>query len=142
MKYLKIKTLEKDWCDKDYILLHAAFQILIDFIEQEKPGETHDWSVDKLHKKTWQEIESLYIWWKTERPARKDPLDDKRIKHPSLKLEKIPGGSASRMVEYDKKKYASYRRALKKSLKLEQLWWKEDQQNLHRLINLRKWLWT
>ena len=40
MKYLKIKTLEKGWHDKDEVLLHAAFQLLTDFVEQEKPEET------------------------------------------------------------------------------------------------------
>ena len=37
MKYLKIHTLEKGWCDRDEIMLHAVFQILVDFMEQEKP---------------------------------------------------------------------------------------------------------
>lgn len=39
MKILKIHTLDKGWCDKDYIMLHAAFQILVDFVEKEKPDQ-------------------------------------------------------------------------------------------------------
>ena len=39
MKVLKIHTLEKGWCDKDYVMIHAVFQILVDFIEQEKPDQ-------------------------------------------------------------------------------------------------------
>ena len=39
MKYLKIHTLKKGWRDRDSIMLHAAFQILVDFVELEKPGE-------------------------------------------------------------------------------------------------------
>jgi hypothetical protein len=35
MKYLKIHTLEKGWRDRDSIMLHAAFQILVDFVELE-----------------------------------------------------------------------------------------------------------
>ncbi len=43
MKYLKIHTLNKgEWYDRDTILLHAAFQILTDFIEQEKPEKIVD----------------------------------------------------------------------------------------------------
>jgi hypothetical protein len=34
MKYLKIHTLTKgQWYDRDTILLHAAFQVLVDFME-------------------------------------------------------------------------------------------------------------
>jgi len=142
MRYLKIHTLEKGWYDKDELLLHAAFQLLIDFIEQEKPDKIVDWNVDKAHRKAWQEIKSLYDWWKKERPARKSPLDDNRLKNPPLKLEKVPGSDLCKMVQPDKKKYASYYRALRKHGKLEQKWEKEDQYNLHRLIDIRKFLWT
>jgi hypothetical protein len=142
MRYLKIHTLEKGWYDKDEVLLHAAFQLLIDFIEQEKPDKIVDWNVDELHKKAWKEIKSLYNWWKKERPVRKSPLDDNRLKRPPLKLEKIPGSDLCKMVEPDKKKYANYYRALGEHWKLEQKWEEEDQCNLHRLIDIRKFLWT
>ena len=102
MRYLKIHTLEKGWCDKDEILLHAAFQLLVDFIEQEKPDKIVDWHADEIHEKAWKEIKSLYSWWKEERPVRKNPLDDKRIKHPPLKFEKIPGSDLSRRIKPDK----------------------------------------
>ena len=142
MRYLKIHTLEKGWYDKDEVLLHAAFQLLIDFIEQENPNKIVDWNVDELHRKAWKEIKSLYNWWTKERPARKSPLDDNRLKHPTLKFEKIPGSDLCKMVEPDKKKYATYYRALREHWKLEQKWEEEDQRNLHRLIDIRKFLWT
>ena len=56
MKYLKIHTLKKGWQDHDSIMLHAAFQILADFIELEKPDEIVDWNSDDSHKKAWKEI--------------------------------------------------------------------------------------
>ena len=142
MRYLKIQTLEKGWYDKDQVLLHAAFQLLTDFVEQEKPNKIVDWNVDELHRKAWKEIKSLYNWWQKERPARKSPLDDTRLKHPPLKFEKIPGSDLYKMVEPDKKKYARYYRALRGHWKLEQKWEKEDQHNLHRLIDIREFLWT
>lgn len=60
---VKIKTLSPTWHDRDLILLHAAFQILVDFIEQEKPSEWFDienswWEDD------WNELFALYTWWK------------------------------------------------------------------------------
>jgi len=44
MELLKIQTLEKGWCDKDEVLLHAAFQLLVDFVEQEHPDKIVDWT--------------------------------------------------------------------------------------------------
>jgi hypothetical protein len=34
VRILKIHTLESGWCDKDYIMLHAVFQLLV-----EKPSQ-------------------------------------------------------------------------------------------------------
>ncbi len=142
METLKIQSLKKGWHDRDEILLHAAFQALVDYVEKEHPEKTVDWSWDETHLKAWKEIKSLYKWWKETRPARKDPLDDKSIKAPPLKFRKIPGTDMSERVEPDKKKYAAYYKAMSKSLKLEQKWFEEDQRNLHRLIEIRPYLWT
>jgi len=142
MKYLKIHSLEKGWHDKDEILLHAAFQLLVDFVEQEKPDKIIDWQVDELHRKAWKEIQSLYKWWKKERPSRKSPLDDKRIKVPPMEFEKIPNSDLMKLIEPDKKKYATYYTALKKHQKFDEKWEEEDQKNLHRLVEIRKFLWT
>jgi len=142
MKYLKIHTLDKGWHDKDNVLLHAAFQLLVDFVEQEKPDKIVDWSFDEPHRQAWKEIKSLYKWWKETQPARRSPLDDKKLKSPPLRFKKIPGSEFSEMVEPDKKKYAAYYRALKEDARLEQKWYEEDQRNLHRLVEVRPFLWT
>lgn len=42
MKILKIHALERGWHDKDEILLPAAFQLLVDFIEQEHPDRIEE----------------------------------------------------------------------------------------------------
>ena len=44
MKTLKIQTLDKGWHDKDAILLHAAFHVLTDFVERERPEAVTDWN--------------------------------------------------------------------------------------------------
>ena len=138
---LKIHTLKKGWHDKDEILLHAAFQLLVDFMEQERP-ERIGWNANKIHRDAWREIKSLYKWWKIERPARKSPLDNKRLLKPALKLKKLPGSEFSQLVQLDRKKYAAYYRAMKKDGRLEKQWHEEDQRNLHRLIEVRGFLWT
>ncbi|MFT5368682.1 MAG: hypothetical protein ACI8V2_003649 [Candidatus Latescibacterota bacterium] len=142
MRKLKIHTLNKGWCDKDEVLLHAAFQILVDFVEREKPGKVIDWNSDKNHKKAWREIRALYKWWKKKRPARKDPLYNKKLKVPPLKFKKISGTDLSEMVRPDKKRYSKYYKALKDSTTLEKQWHEEDQLHLHRLIDIRPYLWT
>jgi len=141
MKYLKIQTLEKGWHDKDEILLHAAFQLLVDFVEKEDPGRIVNWNSDESHKHAWKEIRELYKWWKEKRPSRKSPLDDRKLKIPPMKFKKVRGSELSQLVEPDKKKYAKYYQALKKHWRLEKKWEEEDQRNLHRLVEIRRFLW-
>jgi hypothetical protein len=142
MKKLKIRTLKKGWHDKDEILLHATFQILIDFVEKEKPDKIIDWNADTVHKQAWSEICELYKWWKKLRPARKSSFDDRKLKRPPMKFKKIPGTNLRKMVEPNRKKYSKYYKALGKNRKLEKQWHGEDQQNLHRIIEIRPFLWT
>jgi hypothetical protein len=126
-KNLKINTLEsKQYYDKDEILLHANFQILVDFVEKElhyPNKELKELLVpiddeDKNNKKTIQMIKNqnnttrkvinLYNWWKNIRPSRIN-VWDYNIENPSKKE-----------IEYDK----------------------EDDKMLLQLIKLRNFLWT
>ena len=139
---LRIRTLRPGWHDKDQVLLHAAFQLLADFVEQESPDKHIDWSHDAVHRRVWKEIRSLYRWWTRLRPRRRSPLDDKRIAKPPLRFEKVAGTKLRRLVKPDKKKYGAYYRVLRRNARLEHKWHSEDQRNLHRLINIRGFLWT
>ena len=123
-------------------MLHAVFQLLADFVEQESPDKHIDWSHNAVHRRAWKEIRDLYQWWKKQRPARRSPLDNKKIAQPPLRFEKIAGTKFHRLVTPDKKKYAAYYQALKQHTRLEQQRRNEDQRNLHRLVNIREFLWT
>ena len=90
MKCLRIDTLEKGWCDRDNVLLHAAFQVLVDFIEKEEPNKTIDWKWNKAHQKAWKEMDELYHWWTKERPKRESPINDEQLKIPPLKFRNVP----------------------------------------------------
>jgi len=142
LKILKIHTLEKGWCDKDHVMLHAMFQLLVDFVEREKPDQIMDWNSDPAHKQAWKEIRLLYRWWTHTRPARKSPLDQKGLKKPHMRWKKIDGTENRQLVDYDKKKYAAYDAALKQHWRLEKKWDEEEQRNLHRMIEIRHFLWT
>lgn len=71
------KTLPPTWCDRDYLLLFACFQILIEFVELEQPWQFNatDEELDKAYVdcpgrgqeeiKEWAEIRELYRWGKS-----------------------------------------------------------------------------
>jgi hypothetical protein len=111
-------------------------------VEQEQPDKIVDWSSDELSKHAWEEITSLYKWWKKTRPKRRSPLDDKKLKRPPFRFKKIPGSDMREWVTPDKRKYAGYYQALEEHVRLEKEWYEEDQRNLHRLIEIRSFLWT
>ncbi len=82
MKSLKIKSLNKGYCDKDVLLLHANFQILKDFVEKECP-ETHNgnWAKKRHGKK----CKELYDWW-MKRKAKFDSLQGETYEDDTKKL--------------------------------------------------------
>jgi hypothetical protein len=139
-KSLRIATLEKGWRDKDSVMLHAAFQILADFVEQERPDKIVDWDAEPRHRRAWKEIRSLYEWWTRKRPSRRSPLDAKGLKRPPMRWKKVPGSNCRQLVRYDRKKYAAYDAALKRHWRLEARWDEEDQACLHRLVDIRPFL--
>lgn len=64
MKILKIPTLRsRGFIDRDHVLLHAAFAVLVEFWEKEQPGKC--WSFEESKdKQEWLRLKSLYYWWK------------------------------------------------------------------------------
>lgn len=97
------------------MLLHAAFQILTDFVDREHPFDHFD-VMRSQNKDDWEEILRLYAWWTVERPAREDPFAGPTIKFTKAKL-KSAGEADDRHED-------------------------EDQEMLVRLILVRKMLWT
>lgn len=51
------------WVDRCSLIRHACFQILVDFVEKERPFEWFD-TEDSYHKAEWDELKSLYDWYK------------------------------------------------------------------------------
>lgn len=78
MRILKIHSLPKvseNWVDRDNIMLHSCFQILVDCIEKESLL-TH--SNYEAHKETIDEAEFLYKWWlfRIKRPYEQNTTDE------------------------------------------------------------------
>ena len=127
--------------DADVEILEQAFRTLGAFVERELKEQVVDWSWRPDLARAWKEMRALHRWWTVERPARKSPLEDKRIKHPPLAFEEIPGSPNMQLVPYDKKKYAAYHRAMEADRRMEASWEQEDQRNLRRLVEVRPYLW-
>lgn len=144
---LKIKALS-GYHDRVEVLLHAAFQVLVDFMEKEEPDKLINWESDAGHSKAWKEMKKLYTWYTKKRPNRKDPFSNPKLKCPPWKTKKIASNKKNPdldlyvILDYDHKKYKAYDKAIKESQRLEVLWQEEDQKNLHRLIDVRMCLWT
>jgi hypothetical protein len=85
------RSLPPTWNDRDQVMLHAAFQLLSDFIEREQPeqatmsaqeladhyDEVYDsyyGPVDTRRSSMWLEIQHLYAWWH----QRKDDYGDRK----------------------------------------------------------------
>ncbi len=68
------KALPPTWCDRDYLMLFATFQILEDFVEREEGHFFEDvytlYVTDcgeeraRQEEADWDAIRSLYAWWK------------------------------------------------------------------------------
>jgi len=118
LKTLKIHTLTKGYWDKDEVLLHSSFQLLVGFVEKEKPDQIIDWNFRPDTKLAWKEIKSLYRWWKNQRPMRVDPLDDENLKRPPFIFEPCSDNSAcSKLKEFDKRDFKKYTKAIDISIK-------------------------
>lgn len=114
-----IKTgLPPGYSDKREILLYVSFTILKNFIEKEKPHKfivVRGSSSDK-----WREIFKLYRWWTRKRPKRVDPLDVYDGKWVGEAWDAVCEASNAFEIEC----------------------FEEDQKMLHRLIEIRPFLWT
>lgn len=73
--FLSIRSLDSNFHDRCDILLHASFQILVDFVEKEEPQESISWEAAD-EKKIWEEIQSLYEWWKNRNANVKNTEED------------------------------------------------------------------
>jgi len=83
MRNLKIENLpnNKQWIDRDEIMLHACFQILEDFIIKEKGLEA--WS---SQKKIVKEMEMLNDWWQVRKLNNEDESKDDKMLTKLIKI--------------------------------------------------------
>ena len=137
---LKLQDLDKnnEWCDKDRVMLYACFQLLVDFIEKEKPQTIVDYKHEPTQRKEWQEMQALYHYWKKDRPKLQRKVD-RLLAHWSRKHKTkwVPlknGNYEYVVVKTDNK-------AWKLPHQAEDQFEKQEDEMLLRLINIRRRLW-
>ncbi len=159
---INIKSIGGSYCEPDVKLLHANFQILVDFVEkewkvftstdlvkkiihkEEISEDTPEWCLEQVKEqnKTNREIFNLYLWWKHRESSRIDVLDNipEEIKpiHEFVPCEDRSG--CSTMVNRNPR--PEYEKLLRQSMQQDEDWRTEDQDMLHKLIDLRPNLWT
>lgn len=158
---VKIRTLRRTWCDRDQVMFHAPFQILVDFVEKEwMPDRGTFFDIEKERKElaerqpgldeinqrelqgiiaqnaSTQEIWTLYNWWTKVRPNRKDPRE--HIRHPKYVSDEN-GFHEIFLIDGDEEVWDN---AMQLTKKLESEWEKEDEEMFMRLIKIREHLWT
>lgn len=143
-----IHSLEPGYHDKDEMMLHACFQLLVDFVEEEEPFRVVNWEEDEIHRCVASEIRDLYDWWKNKRPLRQTALDmlpEAKCPEPFACFVKNEKGCLSYGPEERRKEallYPEYVEAMDSSVKEEEAWEREDDENLARLVKIRPHLWT
>lgn len=75
MRILKINSLPstKQWVDRDFIMLHACFQILEDCVEKEKIDTHSNYVANKTFV---DEVRFLNAWWSKRKDHIFDTNDD------------------------------------------------------------------
>lgn len=152
---LKLRYLKPGYYDADTRLIHAMFEILCQFMENEKPEEIVNWDSDPEHKHAWKEMNELYKWWKKRQDREKyNPLFQPGVKSPGMKFtptekkwlnpQTKKEESTSRMdfVYKSKKDKARWEKACKDTGIWEKKCFDEDTEMMTRLIKVRPYMWT
>ena len=176
-KHHVIRTaLKPGWHEYDEKMLHANFQLLVDYVELDCASQ-EDWKpsfwkritkgldawrsremgikhlaphpvnedpscAEQISKRNQirKELIDLYVWWKDIRPNRRDPYDSVSWKNFHANHE---GEDIWDWLEDDNKEAAyKLKQASEEAWALKDLYEQEDQDQLMKLVSLRKHLWS
>ena len=121
------------WCDRSHLLLLAMEKLVVDYIEEEKPFELINWDSDEGHRTAAEKMRDVYDFIKNRRPKQQaeiDKLSDEL--YGSVKGENLLE-SLKKSRDPEKTKYL---------WDLEDKLEKEQQEILHKIVDVRNYLWT
>lgn len=131
---LMIRSLSDSYQNPYEVMLHSVFQILVDFVEKEKPWKYINWNSDEGHKKASTVFKRAYRYWKMQRPKLMKDLD--KLVHISVKDFNL--GDISKPFKSDPKKVKLLRQSYKDEQHIDDL----DKKHLIDLMTVRKYMWT
>lgn len=144
--YVRIPTLNPTWSEPEERILHACMTLLVEFVEKQA-GEI-DWKESiGGHAKAYAEMMEIYFWWKTGRAERERKLSsslmawsDSAARDGETKFTPVGDGTTFRM---ERPPESNETRMLWEEMnRLESEAEAEDKAMLHRLIEIREYLWT
>lgn len=138
---IKPRTLEPNYHDPRELILHAAMDILADFVEFETTRGHVDWDGSSdVHAAAWKEMNEIYTWWTKERPVREE-IFDKANPYPEDSLNAPFMWKVDE--DYEKTGYKLAWDIVADLHNLQEIKWdEEDAEYLHRLINVRLFMWN
>lgn len=139
---LKLKRLRRrQWTDKDEVLIHAMFEVLCQFVDEELRDNTVDWDETIELQTAWMEIQFLYKWWqiRSER-HKKNPANNPNISVPSMRTFKDEHGL--NIMDSSEWNNPEYLKLCKDVAKFDKDCRQEDDEMMHRLITVRSFMWT
>lgn len=113
------------WCDRKELLIFAAFAVLRDFVEKERPFERVNWDWNEDHQRAASEICALYGWWICGRAVEHREYD-----------EALAGFSLDGVGTPES------RARLDRLNEIEEKLSRRDEEMLGRLAKIRGYLWT
>lgn len=138
---LVLRALSKGskWCDKDHVMLYACFQLLVDFLEKERPQAFVDFKHDVKQRNRWKEFKALYRYWKHVRPRMERNKRALLMKWgKSRKTKMVPGHFKNTVQEVE---ISADRKTWNLLRKAEDKFEKQEEEMLNRLIAIRRHLW-
>lgn len=139
-RYHVIDTgLKPNYYDPDTLIFEGVFKLLCDFVEYQKKYDVIDWEADEPHSKAWKEMCELYDWYKEIRPHREEEFEKRR---PEPMRDFGDFFNDEEDIDPEKKrKRDEYSKYLREYTDAEASWYKEDEDQLIRIIKLREYLW-
>lgn len=141
------------WTDRCSLIRHAVFQILVDFVEKERPFE-HFNTEESGNKNEWVELKSLYDWYKNfkefdtieyeEKLLGYNPYDRHHFKTDFTPIDEygVDDWGDPNMYSWDVDTTAEEHAALLAAHEKEKEWEQEFTDKAKRVVDLWGMLWT
>ncbi len=146
---VRCRYLSYTWNDRVEVLTHVMFEVLSEFIEKEcSPGivdwekSAHSVEVNGKLVNVRDEMQSLYDWWHIYRKEYEE-VNDIIWRRREKILERAKNPDAFIDLEFDSEEDAALEHTyMMASIKLDELYEQALTDRLHRIVKIRRYMWT